>query len=149
MRLEYFEIDKETQKAEKLKPSYVDKITSERRMKKVYVVSICGSILGGNGTRLDRAIKTFGNAPGGYEGLKLLLDMSGIPLIDSAGVGVLMDDMKCIKENSGELVLANIPQPVEQVLEFTRAKDMFRQYHSTPGSSMGEYAILAFSAPHK
>lgn len=57
---------------------------------------------------------------------KIVVDMSAVPYIDSAGLGVLVDAQRRARETSGELCLAGAAPFVVRALEITRLIRIFR-----------------------
>ncbi len=57
----------------------------------------------------------------------IVLDMSEVEYISSAGLRVLIDAQKtCKRWNRGEVVLAGVPRPVYEVLELVGFAPLFR-----------------------
>jgi anti-sigma B factor antagonist len=73
-------------------------------------------------------------------GVRCIVDMSGVPFIDSTGVGVLVGALKRVREQDGTFAIAN-PQPrVRRVFEITGLLDALPIYDSlasAAGSSAG------------
>ena len=56
----------------------------------------------------------------------LVLDMGGVPYVDSAALGVLVDTQRRVKEKEGEIYLARITPFVLRAFEITRLIRIFR-----------------------
>ncbi|MFW5702102.1 MAG: STAS domain-containing protein [Bacteroidota bacterium] len=56
---------------------------------------------------------------------KIALDMSKIGFMDSSGLGAIVNSLKLVGPD-GEIVLANVNQPVRQMLDLTRMVRVFR-----------------------
>ena len=70
---------------------------------------------------------------------KLILDMSDVSYVSSAGLRVLIDLQKtCKKMNQGEVLLLNIPQRVYETLELAGFLPLFKFYKNV------DSAIAAF-----
>jgi len=70
---------------------------------------------------------------------KIILDMSGVNYVSSAGIRVLIDIQKKCKMNlEGGLLLVNLPQRVYETLELTGFVPLFRIYANV------DSAIAAF-----
>lgn len=48
---------------------------------------------------------------------KLAVDMDGLEFIDSAGIGVLINLTKLVRQKKGDLVLLNVPNRIEKIFE--------------------------------
>jgi anti-anti-sigma factor len=60
---------------------------------------------------------------------KIILDMSGVIFVSSAGLRVLIDIQKtCKKNNQGEVVLVNVPPRVHETLELAGFTPLFKFY---------------------
>jgi anti-sigma B factor antagonist len=60
---------------------------------------------------------------------KIIMDMSDVSYVSSAGLRVLIDLQKtCKKTNLGEVLLANIPQRVYETLELAGFVPLFKFY---------------------
>jgi anti-sigma B factor antagonist len=62
---------------------------------------------------------------------KIILDMSDVSYVSSAGLRVLIDVQKtCKKLNQGEVLLVNIPQRVYETLELAGFIPLFKFYQN-------------------
>ncbi len=62
---------------------------------------------------------------------KIVFDMSGVEFISSAGLRVLISTQKtCKRWNRGEMVLANVPQQVYEVMDLAGFIPLFKFYDS-------------------
>jgi anti-sigma B factor antagonist len=60
---------------------------------------------------------------------KIIIDMSDVSYVSSAGLRVLIDIQKtCKKGNQGEVLLVNIPQRVYETLELAGFTPLFKFY---------------------
>lgn len=59
---------------------------------------------------------------------RIALDMSRVPYIDSAALGVLVDVQRRVKEQEGEVYLAGITPFVQRAFEITRLIRIFSIY---------------------
>src|SRR4051812_27658728 len=55
----------------------------------------------------------------------LIIDLSDVPYIDSAGIGVLVNGMVSCKNHGRTLVLTGVPERVMSVLKITRVDQLF------------------------
>ena len=70
---------------------------------------------------------------------KIILDLSDVTYISSAGLRVLIDiQKKCKKNNQGEVVLVNTPQRVYDTLELAGFVPLFK-FHSNVSSALAEF----------
>ena len=61
---------------------------------------------------------------------ELILDFTGVPLIDSAGIGALVGAYVNHQKDGRSLRLVGVNQRVRQALEVTRVESFFRFYPS-------------------
>lgn len=62
---------------------------------------------------------------------KIILDMTDVSYVSSAGLRVLIDiQKKCKKLNQGEIVLVNTPQRVYETLELAGFIPLFRLFNN-------------------
>jgi anti-anti-sigma factor len=70
---------------------------------------------------------------------KIILDMSEVIFVSSAGLRVLIDIQKtCKKMNQGEVVLVNIPSRVYETLELAGFAPLFKFYNDV-GSAIDAF----------
>ncbi len=62
---------------------------------------------------------------------RIIIDMRGVPYIDSAALGVLVDVQRRVREHEGELFLAGITPFVQRALEITRLIQIFSVHPTT------------------
>ncbi len=60
----------------------------------------------------------------------IIVDMSAIKWIDSTGLGELISCLSTTKQNGGNLLLTNIPDPVQSLLKMTNLEQIFDMYES-------------------
>jgi anti-sigma B factor antagonist len=65
---------------------------------------------------------------GGCE--RILVDMSGVPFMDSTALGALVGALKRLRERGGELELAALQPGVRRVFDITRLESVFRIHES-------------------
>jgi anti-sigma B factor antagonist len=61
---------------------------------------------------------------------KLIIDFTNVVYIDSSGLGCLMDILKEIKEQNGEVGLLSISKEVLEVFTATKIAQFFKYYKS-------------------
>lgn len=60
----------------------------------------------------------------------LVLDMSGVPFVDSAGFGLLISSQKRFRARGGQIICAQVPKNVQSVVKLSRLQDFIRIYPS-------------------
>ena len=55
---------------------------------------------------------------------RISLDMSGVPYMDSAGLGQITRCYTTVRRHDGKLVLVNIPKKIRELLSVTRLLDI-------------------------
>lgn len=73
----------------------------------------------------------------------LVMDLVGVTFIDSAALATLVQGMKQCRERGGDLVLANLAQPVRIIFELTRLDQAFEIYESLSEAVAGKNAESA------
>ncbi len=63
-----------------------------------------------------------------------VLDLAGVTVMDSAGLGVLMAALKRISEQGGDLKIARLQKKPRMVFEITRAFKVFDIYEDVPAA---------------
>lgn len=61
----------------------------------------------------------------------VVVDMSALDFISSAGVGALLGTVELLRADGGDLILANIPKPIHSVLEVLDLAEFFTTASST------------------
>lgn len=96
-------------------------ITSQH--KRCDLIKVSGRVDNTSATRLGDALNAIIEA-GRFN---IVLDMGGVEYISSNGLRVLIDAQKaCKRWNRGEVVLANVPRPVQEVLDMVGFTPLFR-----------------------
>jgi anti-sigma B factor antagonist len=111
--------------------------TGLRQAEGVTIVDLAGKIKIGEGTeKLREIVKKLLN-----EGRKqILLNLSQVDLVDSAGVGELVRSLTTVRKNGGQMKLTNLSQRVQELLETTHLDRVFDIHKDETG------AIRAFGA---
>ncbi len=93
----------------------------------VTILSLKGKILGGPeaGAIND---KIHENIESGKK--KIVLDMEGLELMNSSGLGILIAAVTTLKNNDGALVLCHVPERTRHLLKMTRLLNVFDLYDS-------------------
>ncbi len=99
-------------------------VTTEQ-FKRCDLVRVTGRIDSNTSPQLSKALESI-LEQGRF---KIVLDMSGVDFISSAGLRVLISTQKtCKKWNRGELVLAGVPQRIKDVMDLAGFVPLFRFY---------------------
>ena len=61
---------------------------------------------------------------------KIVIDMEGVALINSSGLGSLIAGMKGFREVGGDTKLANLNESIQTILKITRLNQIFHSYDS-------------------
>src|SRR5882672_1508483 len=96
--------------------------TSRKDPKGVLIVAVDGQLVVGN--RQDFKDSVLGALEGGER--KFLVDFSETGYIDSSGLGVLVSLSKKIREQGGELRLANLNDDLQTLFELTKLDTLFQ-----------------------
>ena len=76
---------------------------------------------------------------------RILMDMSEVPYVDSAALGVLVDTQRRLKERSGDLYLGAVSSFVMRAFEITRLIRLFRVFDTV--ALAGETAAADAATP--
>jgi anti-sigma B factor antagonist len=87
----------------------------------VTIIDVEGQLIVGNRQELKQ--KVLEELEGG--GRKFLIDFSNTGYIDSSGLGVLVSLSKKIREQGGELRLANLNEDLRTLFELTKLDTLF------------------------
>jgi anti-sigma B factor antagonist len=86
------------------------------------VVSVAGDLDLHTAPQLRRLLAEVVEQPGN---LAVVVDLSGVTFVDSAGLGVLLGAHKALRQRAGELTLSAPPRPVLQAIEASRLSEVF------------------------
>ena len=107
-----------------------------RQEEGVTVIELSGKITIGVGDVAVRDAVQTALASGAQD---ILLDMSGVSTIDSAGVGELVSSYTTVTNRGGGLKLVNLPSKVSDILQITQLITVFEIHDSV------EEALESFS----
>jgi anti-sigma B factor antagonist len=112
----------------------------ERKVGDVVVLDLKGKITLGEGDELLKdKINSLVNQ--GYN--KLLLNLEGVPYIDSAGLGEIVRTYTTISRQGGSLKLLNLTKRINDLLSITKLLTVFETHDSESD------AVQSFSASAK
>ena len=93
------------------------------------LVSVKGRIDSATAPQLSDALDAITKTAGRYH---IIIDMSGVDFISSAGLRILIATQKeCKRYNRGEVSLATIPAKVQSALELAGFDALFKIYKDT------------------
>ena len=96
---------------------------TNQRYKHCDMISLKGRVDSYTTPQLNEAIAAV-NKAGGY---KIVLDLSGLEYMSSAGFrALLIGQRNCKRYNRGEIVLATVPKKIMDALELTGFTPLFR-----------------------
>lgn len=97
-----------------------------KKVGSVTVLDIDGEIVLYNAPLLTKelsALKAAGQ-------LKVILNMSKVPYVDSSGIGALVTNMEGFRDSGGMFVLAELQKSIEDILGFIQMSEQFLIYQS-------------------
>jgi anti-sigma B factor antagonist len=93
--------------------------------KRIDLVKVSGRIDSSTASELNSALETI-TKDGRF---RIVLDLSGVEFMSSAGLRVLISTQKnCKRYNRGELVLAEVPERIYSALELAGFVPLFKLY---------------------
>jgi len=92
-----------------------------QRVDSVTVIDVKGQLIVGNRQELKQRV--LDELEGGAR--RFLVDFAGTGYIDSSGLGVLVSLSKKIREQGGELRLANLNEDLRTLFELTKLDTLF------------------------
>ena len=60
--------------------------------------------------------------------INIIVDMSGVPFMNSTGLGILISGLATMKNKNGYFKLAAIPKNIDGILSVTKLNQIFEQY---------------------
>ena len=103
------------------------KVTSEKK-KGILVLDIQGRVVGDASLDLRRSINGWLAELPESEKPKVVLDLSKVNMMDSAGLGVLVSSFTSVQKKEGRLVLAGLGKGLQNLIaitKLTRVCDMY------------------------
>ena len=101
----------------------------ERKVGEVVVLDLKGKITLGEG---DELLKDKINSLVNQGYTKLLLNLEGVPYIDSAGLGEIVRTYTTVSRQGGKLKLLNLTKRIQDLLAITKLLTVFETYESEP-----------------
>jgi len=62
--------------------------------------------------------------------LKIMVDFRNVDYIDSAGIGVLINAAKLVRNNKGDIALANVSNDVKSIFKIINLQNFIKTYNS-------------------
>jgi anti-sigma B factor antagonist len=99
----------------------------ERRSGDVMILDLTGKLTIGDGDELLKD-KINSLVQQGYT--KLVLNLAGVPYIDSGGLGQVVRTYTTVKQHNGSLKLMNVTKRIEDLLAITKLLTVFDVFES-------------------
>jgi len=94
-------------------------------MDPLMILEVSGKIMGGpDHDRFKEEITDL--VENGYK--DIILDFSGVPWINSTGLGILISGYTTLKRNNGEMKLLNVSDRIESIFIVTKLYSVFDSY---------------------
>ena len=61
---------------------------------------------------------------------KIVIDLAGVEWMNSTGLGILISSLTTLRNNDGELKLANVTEKIQSLLTITKLVTVFESYDS-------------------
>jgi anti-sigma B factor antagonist len=100
---------------------------AERTVNEVTILDLKGKMTLGEG---DELLKDKINSLLAAGRKKLLLNLEGVPYIDSAGLGEVVRTYTTVSRQGGSLKLLNLTKRIEDLLSITKLLTVFETYES-------------------
>lgn len=101
----------------------------ERVVGNVTILDLKGKITLGEG---DEALKDKINSLIQQDRKRILLNLEGVPYIDSAGLGEIVRTYTTVSRQSGQLKLVNLTKRITDLLMITKLLTVFETFDSEP-----------------
>lgn len=109
----------------------------ERPVSEVIVLDLKGKVTLGDG---DQLLKDKVNSLANQGQRKILLNLEGVPYIDSAGLGEIVRTYTTVSRQGGSLKLVNLTKRITDLLAITKLLTVFETFDSE------SEAVRSFSA---
>ncbi|HYN08722.1 MAG TPA: STAS domain-containing protein [Vicinamibacterales bacterium] len=101
----------------------------ERVVNEVTILDLKGKITLGEG---DEALREKINQLIGQNKKRILLNLAGVPYIDSAGLGEVVRTYTTVSRQGGQLKLVNLTKRITDLLSITKLLTVFEAFDSEP-----------------
>lgn len=102
---------------------------AERTVSDITVLDLKGKMTLGEG---DELLKDKINSLLAAGKKKLILNLEGVPYIDSAGLGEIVRTFTTVSRQGGSLKLLNLTKRIEDLLSITKLLTVFETFESEP-----------------
>jgi len=93
----------------------------------VAVISMAGRIMGGpDSTEVNQLINQLID----QKQVNVVIDLSGVELMNSSGLGILIQSNQMLKQAGGALKLANVTEKIQSLFVITKLNTVFETYAS-------------------
>lgn len=101
----------------------------------IYLMKIDGNLQGGNQAMefSETLIDLINQKP-----KALLIDLSGIQIINSSGIGMIVNGFNTFKQNGSDFLLINLHEKVKKLLEITHLDQVFKIFKNLD-EALNEY----------
>jgi anti-sigma B factor antagonist len=99
----------------------------ERTVGEVLVLDLSGKLTIGEG---DELIKDKINSLIQQGKRKLILNLEGVPYVDSAGLGEIVSTYTTVSRQGGQLKLVHLTKRIEELMAITKLLTVFETYES-------------------
>lgn len=118
-------------------------MTSLERAIPTEIISLSGHISASNASQVQSQLHQSLTAA---SPISLVLDMSQVEFLDSAGLMVLVNTLSTAQKNNSELALCCLPPAVQIILELTQLTRAFTVLDAVPSDSVSQAEQLAIAA---
>ena len=100
---------------------------SDRESNGVIILEPKGKIMGGpDASLLHDKLYEFLDS----DQRRIVIDLAGVEWMNSTGLGILISSLTTLRNNSGELKLANVTEKIQSLLVITKLVTVFEAYDS-------------------
>jgi anti-sigma B factor antagonist len=108
----------------------------------IVIISLKGSVETTNASTLEEAIERIIN----NRCYHILVDLSGVTYISSAGWGIFISEIKRIRKNGGDIKLATMAPGVREVFELLEFHNILKPFQ-TRDEALKDFASQALKGP--
>ncbi|MBE6030065.1 MAG: STAS domain-containing protein [Clostridiales bacterium] len=65
-----------------------------------------------------------------FSGKHIILDFSGVPFVDSSGIGMILGRYNVVKENGGKLIICGVSEYMRKILHMSGIFTIIQAYES-------------------
>jgi anti-anti-sigma factor len=101
----------------------------------IVILALDGKILGGPDSK---NVNDFINKMIDENKLKLVIDFSQVELMNSSGLGIIIQASNILKQKNGKLKLACLPEKIKNLLQITKLNHIFES-HDTIKTALSSF----------